>query len=94
MGAPAGDLNGSTSPYLIDGPIKWSLTIDQLGSLIVDSSVLEEFGHQARREHIRKVGILGGGVCRSLLANQAGYLRLPQRVDVKRGRAGRRIGTD
>ena len=62
--------------------------------MIVDPSVLGEFGSQVRREHVREVDILVGDLCRSLFDYQAGYLRLPQRVDVERGGAGRRIGTD
>ena len=69
MGAPAGDLDG-----LMNRPW-WLLTIDQLNSMIVDPSVLGEFGRQVQREHVREVSILGGDLCRSLFGYQAGYLR-------------------
>ena len=51
--------------------------------MIVDSSVLGELGRQVWRKNVRKVRILGGDLCRSLLGNQAGYLRPPERVDIK-----------
>ena len=40
--------------------------------MIVGPSVLKEFRNQVRRE--RKVGILVGDLCRSLLGYQVGYL--------------------
>ena len=58
--------------------------------MIVDSGVFGELGSQVQRENIREVRILGGDLYRSLLYNQAGYLRLPERVDIK-GREWSRI---
>ena len=49
--------------------------------MIVDPSVLGEFGSQVRREHVRKVGILDGDLCRSLLGDQASSLRSTGWVD-------------
>ena len=74
--------------------------------MIVDPSVLGEFGSLVRRE--RKVGILDGDLCRSLFGYQAGYLRSDvnylglhpgqalqlQTSNIKRGGAGGRNGTD
>ena len=62
--------------------------------MIVDPSVLGEFGSQVRREHVREVGILDGDLCRSLLGDQAGYLRSTGRVNIVRGGAELRNGTD
>ena len=50
MGVPEGDLDG----------LMGSLAFDQLDSVIVDSSVLEEFGSQVQREHVRKVTYSSG----------------------------------
>ena len=60
--------------------------------MIVGLSVLGEFGNQVRRE--REVGILDGDLRRSLLDYQAVYLRSTGRVNIERGGAGRRNGTD
>ena len=51
--------------------------------MIVDLGLLGKLGCQVQRENIRKVQILGGDLCRCLLGNQAGYLRLPRRVDIE-----------
>ena len=66
----------------------WLLTFDQFYSMIVDSGVFGELGSQVRRENIREVRILGGDLCRSLFCNQAGYLRLLGRVDIKGRKQG------
>ena len=50
------------------------MVIDQLNSMIVDPSVLGEFGSEVRRKYIHEVDILDGDFCRSLLGYQAGYL--------------------
>ena len=60
--------------------------------MIVGLSVLGEFGNQVRRE--RKVGILDGNFCRSLLDYQAVYLRSTERVNIEWQGAGRHNGTD
>ena len=52
--------------------------------MIVDSGVFKKLESQVRRENIRKVRILGGNFYRSLLGNQAGYLRPPEKVDIER----------
>ena len=70
MGVPLGDLDGLIGP----------LAFDQLDSIVVDPSVLGEFGSQVRRE--REVGILDGDLCRSLLSNQASYLKSMGRVSI------------
>ena len=82
--------DGSTCGWLgwSDEPVG----IDQLDRMIVDPSVLGEFGSQVRRE--REVGILDGDLRRSLLDYQAVYLRSTGRVNIERGGAGRRNGTD
>ena len=59
------------------------MTFDQFYGIIVDSGVFGKLGSQVRRENIREVQILGKDLCRSLLDNQAGYLRPPGRVDIK-----------
>ena len=53
--------------------------------MVVDPGVLGEFGRQVWREYIREFGILVGDLCGSLLGNQAGYLRSPGRMNIKRG---------
>ena len=68
--------------------------IYQFGKMIVDAGVFTEFGSQIWRKHVCKVRILGGNFCRGFLGNQAGYLRLLQRVDIKEGGAEWRIGTN
>ena len=54
--------------------------IYQVDRMIVDPSVLGEFGNQVLRE--REVGILDGDLRRSLLDDQASYLRSTGRVDI------------
>ena len=66
------------------------MVIDQLDSMIVDPSVLGEFGNQVLKE--REVGILNGDLCRSLLGYQAVYLRSTRRVNIERGGAEGRSG--
>ena len=66
------------------------LITEQFYDVIVDPGVLGEFGSQVRRE--RKVGILDGDLCRSLLGYQAGYLR--SMVNIEQGGAERRNGTE
>ena len=56
--------------------------------MIVDPSVVGEFGSQVRREHIRKVGVLDEDLCRSLFGDQASYLRPMGRVDICIERGG------
>ena len=51
--------------------------------MIVSSGVFGELESQVRRENIREVQILGGDLRRSLLGNQAGYLRPSGRVDIE-----------
>ena len=62
--------------------------------MVVDSGVLGELGRQVRRENVREVRILGGDLCRSLLGNQAGYLRPPKRVDIEGRERGGTEGCD
>ena len=63
------------------------MTIDQLNSMIIDLSTLEEFESQVRREC--KVVIFDADLCRSLFGYHASYW-----VDIKWGRAGQRIKTE
>ena len=48
--------------------------------MIIDPSVLREFGSQVLRE--REVGILDGDLRRSLPGDQASYLRSTGKVDI------------
>ena len=50
--------------------------------MIVDPSVVGEFGSQVRKKHVRKVGVLDGDLYKSFLGNQASYLRSMGRVDI------------
>ena len=81
--APAGHMEGCKIAVIY-----------QVDKMIVDANVLRQFGNQVRRKPVRKIQILGKDICRGLFGNQAGYLRLSQRVDVEWGGAGRRIRTD
>ena len=62
--------------------------------MIVNSSVFGELGSQVRRENICEVRIFGGDLCRGLLGNQAGYLRLPEMVDFEGRERSRTEGRD
>ena len=62
--------------------------------MVVDLSLLGEFGSQVQREHDRKVGILDRDLCRSLLGYQAGSLRSTGKVNIERGGAGQHNGTE
>ena len=59
------------------------MTFDQFYGMIIDSGVFGELGSQVRRKNIREVRILGGDLYRSLLGNQARYLRPLGRVNIK-----------
>ena len=62
--------------------------------MIVNPSVLGEFGSQVRKERVREVSILGGDLRRSLFGYQAGYLRSTGWMDIciERGRTeGRNV---
>ena len=61
--------------------VTW-MVIDQLDSMIVDPSVLGEFGGQVRRE--RKVGILDGDLCRSLGRSWATHRNRLTRRELRR----------
>ena len=56
--------------------------------MIVDPSVVGEFGSQVRRKHVYEVGILDGDLCKSLFSYQAGYLRSTGRMNIERVKLG------
>ena len=59
--------------------------------MVIDSVILGKFGRQVRRKYIYEVGILIGDFCRSLLGNEARYMKSTGKmnIELKQGEAGK-----